>query len=77
MPTRPNANKISSKTQKWLSACVYGNLSLLLPQEPCSLSPKSFPYDDETRWMPLAMGRGLSWGLWWRPSSSAPSGGRW
>lgn len=36
MPTRPNANKISSKTHKWLSTRVYGNLSLLLPQEPCN-----------------------------------------
>lgn len=36
MPTRPNANKISSKTHKWLSTRVYGNLSLLLPQQPCN-----------------------------------------
>lgn len=57
MPTRPNANKISSKTHKWLGACVYGNLSLLLPPDPCNQSPKSFPYDGETLWTP-AMGTG-------------------
>lgn len=56
MPTRPNANKTSSKIHKWLSACVYGNLSQLLPQEPHSPSPKSFPHDDELCGTPLAMG---------------------
>ena len=43
MPTRPNANKISSKTHKWLGARVYGNLSLLLPPDPCNPEPQIIP----------------------------------
>lgn len=64
--------KFLVKTHKWLSACVYGNLSLLLPQQPCSPAPKSFPYDDGTVRAPgkgaPGLPRGLRWGSPGHPS---------